>query len=76
MGALTSEATLRDSEEAVRRAFTALSVGLSSGQEPPEAYTVPLGRWVYRVEVEQHIPTPGVTEYSLGAVSLASVSAA
>lgn len=72
MGALTSEATLRDSEEAVRRAFTALSVGLSSGQEPPEAYTVPLGRRVYRIEVERHIPAPGVAEYRLGAVSIAT----
>lgn len=76
MGAPTSEAALRDSEEAARRAFIALSVSLSSGQEPPEAYTVPLGRWVYRVEVEQHIPMPGVTEYRLGAVSLASVGTA
>ena len=75
MGALTSEATLRDSEEAVRRAFTALSVGLSSGQEPPEAYTVSVGRHVFRVEVVKTEPLPHVEQYDLGACYVAATRA-
>lgn len=61
-----------DAEVAIQRAYTALSVSLSSGQEPPAYYTVAVGRDVFKIEVLRTSPNPHATEYTLGPARLAS----
>lgn len=75
MGALTSESTVSAAEDAYRRAYTALTVSLSSGLTPPPWYTVAVGRHVFRVEVVKTEPLPHVEQYDLGACYVAATRA-
>lgn len=69
---MSATITIAAAEEARWCAFTALSVSLSSGQEPPAYYTVAVGRDVFRIEVLRTSPNPHATEYTLGLAYLAA----